>query len=81
MNKEPYIFVLNKKDAPKNISPIKIDIWNDIERMGNDLPSEAKSFIELARKEKGVYNLKDFILAFNENDISKEDYAFFTRQY
>ena len=47
---------------------ICIDIWNDCEQSGKELPKEAKKFINTAEENGSVYSLKGFMTA---NNISK----------
>lgn len=81
--KEPLVFVLSTDDLPPSMDGYSMDIWNDYERNGKELPPEAKEFMILAREKNRVYSLKGFMVESNINgDINTyKDYVFITQLY
>ena len=82
MSKETRVFVLSASDFSADKGGYSMDIWNDYEREGQELPDEAKLFIKEAEDKGQVYSLKGFMVAFNINEeVGMNDYVFITSAY
>jgi hypothetical protein len=82
MSKETRVYVLSADDFSPEIGGFALDIWNDSEQAGEDLPDEAKRFITMAEEIGQVYSLKGFMVAFNINEeVGMNDYVFITQAY
>ena len=80
--KEHLVFVLSASDFSASKGGYSMDIWNDHERNGDELPPEAIEFMDLARAKNRVYSLKGFMVEININeDITDNDYVFITQAY
>jgi hypothetical protein len=81
MEKEYRVYVLSANDITID-GGYAIDIWNDYEQNGDELPDEAKEFINLAEEKGQVYSLKGFMVAFNINEeVGMNDWVFITKKY
>jgi hypothetical protein len=80
--KELRVFVVSADDdsLPYNVSGYLIDEWANWNE--NELPNEAKKFIDIAEQRGNVYSLNKFLFAFNiEESIGMNDYIFITDKY
>ena len=55
-----------------------INNWNSYQEIHGTLTENAKTFIRLARKEGIVYDLRDFVDAFNFELINPDSFIFIT---
>jgi len=80
--KEPRVFILSASNFDSSKGGYSMDIWNDYEREGQELPAEAQEFMKQAETEGRVYSLKGFMVAYNINEeVGMNDYVFITSLY
>lgn len=82
MKKETRVYVLSADKFSADKGGYSMDIWNDYEQAGEELPADAKLFIEEAEKNGSVFSLKGFMVAYNINEeVGANDYVFITSAY
>jgi len=80
--KEHRVYILSADMITIYKGGYSMDIWNDYEQNGEELPKEAKEFMKEAEKNGTVYSLKGFMVAFNINEeIGMNDFIFITQAY
>jgi hypothetical protein len=81
MNKKEFrVYVLSANNS--NVDGYSIDNWNDCEKRGEELPQEAKDFMNAAERNGTVYSLTGFMVAFNINqEVGMNDWIFITQAY
>ena len=72
-----YLVFLLPAGRVEDVNAEEIDDWAHSE----ELPDEAKDFIEKAKLYNCVYTLKQFMFSFNYEEIGFDDYIFITNKY
>jgi len=82
IEKETRVYVLAASEFSAEKGGYSMDIWNDYEQAGLELPEEAKVFMKEAEEKGGVFSLKEFLVAYNINDeVGMNNYVFITKAY